>query len=412
MTKHKAVTHMEDQSRKVSSEKQQITTCCILFSTADWDEPYWTNKQHCAKSIASLGIKVLYVESIGLRSPKANSSRDLKRIIKRIKKAAISYLVGPSKRGIGIYVVSPLALPGIGSSTFWSTVNTWFLDFLVKASVRRLGFRNALIWAYHPLIGNCLKMPQISRSLYHCVDDLSSVPGIDAVEFRIAEIRLLQRVDACYVTTTNLLKQCLPYNSSTHYLPNVVDIEHFSRIDTVKKELPAPLRFIPEPRIVYHGVLSDFKLDFCLLLECAELRPDWSFVLIGEEREGQRDPLVEKLRSLKNTYFIGYIPYKDMPQYLNNMNVGILPSLINQYTSSMFPMKFYEYIASGIPVVSTPLAFTASVSGGLLISDNSAGFLEAITIQLEKGRLSKREAETIIGDNTWTARTRKMLMQA
>ena len=99
-----------------------------------------------------------------------------------------------------------------------------------------------------------------------------------------------------------------------------------------------------------------------------------------------------------------------MPKYLSYMNVGILPSLINQYTTSMFPMKFYEYIASGIPVVSTPLDFTRYIGeGGLIISDNATGFVNAIGVQLEKGRLSKRESEKIIGDNTWKARTLKML---
>ena len=410
MSQQNAIAHLEGQNRQANEKKTKATTCCILFATADWDEPYWTNKQHCAEALEDLGIKVLYVESIGLRSPKKNSTKDLKRIISRIKKAAYSYLVGPSRRSEGIYVVSPLALPGIGSSLFMRKVNTWLLDSLVAASTRKLGFRDALVWAYHPFIGNFLNMDRVSKVLYHCVDDLSSVPGIEPKAFRLAETRFLQSVDICYATTPNLLERCSSYNPNTYYLPNVVDIEHFTKHEGGKHEQPARLKSIPKPRIVYHGVLSDFKMDFQLLLECAELRPDWSFVVIGEEREGQRDPLVERLRTLKNTHFLGYIPYQDMPQYLSNMNVGILPSLINDYTTSMFPMKFYEYIASGIPVVSTPLDFTRYIGeGGLIISDNATEFVNAIGVQLEKGRLSKRESEKIIGDNTWKTRTLKML---
>lgn len=387
---------MEKPSQKTRIENQKAATCCILFATADWDEPYWTNKQHCATTLASLGVKVLYVESIGLRKPKANSPKDIKRIIRRIRKAAYSYLVWPAKSSTGIYVVSPLALPGNGPSSFRAKINTWLLDILIKLSVERLRFRNAILWAYHPLIGSCLDMPQVSRALYHCVDDLSAVPGIDAKNFRQAEVKFIKQVNCCYVTAPNLLKKCLPYNSSTQYLANVVDIEHFSQAEGSMKECPIPLRAIPEPRIVYHGVLSDFKVDFGLLVECAQLRPNWSFVVIGEEREGQRDPLVVKLRRLKNVYFLGYIPYKDMPSYLNNMNAGILPSLINQYTKSMFPMKFYEYIATGLPVVSTPLDFTKSVGAGLLVSENAAGFVDAVRVQLEKGRLSKKSLRKLL----------------
>lgn len=189
----------------------------------------------------------------------------------------------------------------------------------------------------------------------------------------------------------------------------MVDIEHFSRKEGGIHECPITLTTIPKPRIAYHGVLSDFKIDFSLLIECARLRPDWSFVIIGEEREGQRDPSVDQLRKMKNVYLLGYKSYSEMPLYLNHMNIGILPSLINQYTTSIFPMKFYEYIASGLPVVSTPLDFTRHVEGGLTVGNNATEFVGAIKMQLERGRLSKKESKEIIGDNTWKARTLKML---
>lgn len=400
---------MQDKEREITEHNLPTTRCCIIFATADWDEPYWTNKQHCAKTLASLGIEVLYVESIGLRSPKTKSIKDVKRIISRIKKSIYSYLIGPMKRSEAIYVASPVALPGTSSLSFRIQINTWLLDFLIKKSVKKLGFRNVLIWAYHPYIGNCRGISQVTKTLYHCVDDLSSVPGIDAEAFRIAESRFLQSVDCCYVTSQNLLKRCLPYNSETKYLPNVVDTEHFFRDGTGHVGLPAPLRVIPRPRIVYHGVLSDFKVDFRLLLECAILRPGWNFVVIGEEREGQKDLLVQKLRQLENTHFLGYVRYNDIPEYLNSMDVGILPSLINRYTASMFPMKFFEYIASGLPVVSTPLDFAKSVRGGILISEDSQGFVDAITAQLYRGRLSQDESERIISGNTWRSRTLNML---
>lgn len=396
--------------KRDETDNPESTTCCILFATADWDEPYWTNKQHCAKALANLGVKVLYVESIGLRMPKGNSHKDIIRILGRIKKAAYSYLVGPRKCEERVYVISPFTLPGIGSSAFKARLNEWMLDFLVRSSSSRLKLRNIKIWAYHPFIGNCWRMPMVSRVLYHCVDDLSSVPGIDRERFRLAEARFLELVaDVCYVTAPHLKKQCQPHNSNTYYLSNVVDIDHFSQQKEARPECPAELASIRRPRIAYHGVLSDFKIDFGLLIECARLKPEWSFVLIGEEREGQHDLLVDELRSMKNVHLLGYRSYKQLPAYLNNMDIGILPSLINSYTTSMFPMKFYEYIASRIPVVSTPLDFTKHVEGGLLVGKNPAEFVNAIRLQIEQGRLSAEESQRIIGDNTWKARTLKML---
>lgn len=401
--------HMKNGGMQARAGMPISTRCCILFATADWDEPYWTNKQHCAKALANLGIQVLYVESIGLRSPMANSPKDVKRILKRITKSAYSYLIGPSKRSTGIHVVSPFVLPGIGSSALKTRFNAWMIDFLVKASIRRLKFTNALIWAYHPFIGNSLRMPQVSKMLYHCVDDLSAVPGIDADTFLHAEATFLKSVDKCYVTAPSLLKKCSAHNTNTHYLSNVVDVDHFTRKEGTEHTIQNELNTIPEPRIAYHGVLSSFKIDFSLLVECARLRPDWSFVVIGEEREGQQDKLIDDLREMENVHLLGYKPYKEIPFYLHNMNVGILPSLINQYTTNMFPMKFYEYIASGMPVVSTPLDFANHVRGGLLVGKNAAEFVYAINLQLKRGRLSTETSEQIIGDNTWKARTLKML---
>jgi glycosyltransferase involved in cell wall biosynthesis len=382
------------------------TRSCILFATADWDEPYWTNKQHCATTLANMGIEVIYVESIGLRRPKINSNKDMRRILQRVKKSVESYLVGPRECSKKIYVVSPLTLPGISSNAFGARINDWMLRCLIRKTIKRLGFRDVLVWAYHPFIGNCYRLPSVAKVIYHCVDDLSSVPGIDAESFRQAERRFLGVADACFVTARQLVDKCRPHNSNTHYLPNVVDMEHFSRR---KEGCPVDLAAIPIPRICYHGVLSDFKIDFQLLAECARLCPDWSFILIGEEREGQKDQMVAKLRGMKNVHFMGYKSYQDMPSYLNNMDIGILPSLINSYTKSMFPMKFYEFIASGLPVVSTSLDFTRQVEGGLLTADTATEFIKMIEKQLQNGRLTEGESKRIVGDNTWRARTLRML---
>lgn len=400
---------MGTRKKKDNAKAYKGTTYCVLFATADWDEPYWTNKQHCAKTLADLGHEVVYVESIGLRRPKANSHKDIRRILRRIKRAICSYLVGPSKCADRIYVISPLTIPGIGSSTLSAKLNEWMLDFLVRITISRLGFKKTLVWAYHPFIGNCFRLPSVSKVIYHCVDDLSSVPGIDAKCFRQAEERFLGLADACFVTAPHLIEQCKPHNSNTHYLSNVVDTEHFSRQNKTIPDCPIDLAAISRPRISYHGVLSDFKIDFQLLIECARLRPEWNFVLIGEEREGQKDQVVAELRKTKNVHFMGYKTYKEIPTYLNYMDIGILPSLINSYTKSMFPMKFYEFIASGLPVVSTPLDFTRHVKGGLTVANTSAEFVNAIGLQLQRGRITEEESARLIGENTWKARTLRML---
>ena len=91
------------------------------------------------------------------------------------------------------------------------------------------------------------------------------------------------------------------------------------------------------------------------------------------------------------------------------MRVGVLPTLLNEYTRSMFPMKFYEYLAAGLPVVSTPLDFAKEPRAGLEVGGDADAFIAAIEKQLARGKLTASEAVAAVGENTWERRLDKML---
>ena len=381
---------------------------CILFSTADWDHPYWTNKQHTALELTRQGCRVLYIESLGLRSPGLTNSRDLRRLVRRFKRGIFCLLFGPPEAKPNLWVLSPLVLP----FKHYSPLFSWLNFLLLRISLYRFycshAFCKPCIWTYHPYILRLVNSISCGPLLYHMVDDLSAVPGIDAYQILAAEAVLMPRCDVVFATSLPLLNRALSCNENSFFLDNVVDFDHFSLSRSSPSLLPE-LMAIPEPRLVYHGVLSDFKIDFKLLYSCACLRTELHWVLLGEEREGQHSPDVLLLKELPNVHFIGYVPYSQLPQYLSGMSVGLLPTLLNSYTESMFPMKFYEYIASGLPVVSTPIGFTRNVGDGLEIGSSCAEFLDAIDKQLKRGLLSLDESLRIVGQNTWRSRTQAML---
>lgn len=91
------------------------------------------------------------------------------------------------------------------------------------------------------------------------------------------------------------------------------------------------------------------------------------------------------------------------------MDVGLLPTLVNDYTKSMFPMKYFEYLAAGLPVVSTPIEFVNDPGLELLIGSSCLEFELAIETQLRKGRYSKDQSHILVGENTWDKRLDKML---
>jgi glycosyltransferase involved in cell wall biosynthesis len=376
---------------------------CVLFSTADWDTPYWTNKQHTAHHLALKGFRVLYIESIGIRAPTFNG-QDLRRMWQRLKRGLRpAKLVEPN-----VWVMSPLAIPFKQHWPLVRAFNQGWLCARIKVFMVAHSFNKPLVWTYHPFMLGVVSKLNCGPLVYHCVDDLSAVPGVDSDAFNAEERKLLGECNAVFVTSEALRNKCAPFNSNTHYFPNVVDLEHFAQ---ARKNGPIPkdLEAIPTPRIGYVGALSDFKVDFALIQSVATARPDWHWVVIGAEREGQHSPLVDALRALPNVHFLGDKPYADLPDYLRGFDVGTLPTLINDYTRSMFPMKYFEYLAAGVPVVSTPLEFTKTNQAGSLVADTSEQFKVQKNAQLARGRLTVLESREFVGDNTWAARLKKML---
>jgi glycosyltransferase involved in cell wall biosynthesis len=216
------------------------------------------------------------------------------------------------------------------------------------------------------------------------------------------------RADVVFTTSPVLRDKCAAHNSNVHDFPNVVDAGHFGRA-LQPGQLPDDLAAIPQPRIGYIGVLSDFKVDFDLALAVARRKPEWHWVFIGEEREGQHNILVRQLRELSNVHFLGYRQYHQLPEYLRGFDAALLPTLINEYTRAMFPMKYYEYLAAGVPVVSTPLDFTRHHNAGLEVGSDADSFITAIERQLRHGRLNAEQVSKYVGENTWDARLNKML---
>ena len=314
-----------------------------MFSTADWDHPFWTNKQHMAVTFARHGYRVLYVESLGLRRPSLNR-RDLRRMTRRLLRGL------PLARRLlpGIWGVSPLVLPVAGSAA--QAVNRRVLEILLRWHLRALGMRRPLVWTYNPTVaGLCTTLPHCGI-VYHCVDDLRGSPGIDAHAIDKGEAALAAVADLCFVTSRPLQNIMEPSFKKTVYEPNVCDPDFFAAARTGLDE-PSELSRIPRPRALFIGALSEYKVDFELLSAVADLLPGVQFVLVGPVGEGQPDSRRPPI--LPNIHVIGAQPYERLPYFMANADLALLPIPRNRYTNSMFPMKFFEYLSAGLPVVGT-----------------------------------------------------------
>jgi glycosyltransferase involved in cell wall biosynthesis len=375
----------------------------VMLSTADWDNPFWTNKQHVAVTLASRGFRVLYIDSLGLRRPTA-SRRDLKRLIRRFGKG----LRPPRRVQENIWIWSPILLPFHGS-IFVQSLNRKLLSLGLFVWKRGLGMRSAWLWTYSPLTCALLSLEQWSKVIYHCVDEVKAQPGMPKQVLARAENTLVRRADVVFVTSTTLEKSRRVLNSNTHYFPNVADSRHFSTAMSEETVLPDDMAAIAGPRIGLIGALSGYKVDFELIREIALKRRDWSLVLIGEIGEG--DPWTDSslLRDVPNIHLLGCRPYSMLPSYLKGMHVAILPSRLNEYTEAMFPMKFFEYLASGRPVVSTMLPSLQAYGEIVCLAESPDSFMEGIENAL-RGRCAHLERRLELArQHTYEERTDRML---
>jgi glycosyltransferase involved in cell wall biosynthesis len=374
----------------------------VLFSTADWDHPFWTNKQRVACELAQAGFRVLYVDSLGLRRPTAGG-RDLARIARRLRSAATS----PRQVAENLWVCSPLVLPW-HSRAGVRALNDRLLGGLLRRIINRLGFSNPLLWTYNPLVSPLLaKLPR-SLVVYHCVDDLTAAPHMPASAIETAEAELAQTADLIFTTSPRLQQRMSARRrQGTHFLPNVADYEHFSLART-GSHVPADLARIPPPRIGFIGALSSYKVDFGLIAAVARARPDWHWVLIGQVGEGQPDTSIETLR-LPNVHLLGPRPYAQLPDYLRGFDVAAIPSVASDYTASMFPLKFFEYLAAGRPVVGANVPALNDYAGACRLVSGSAEFISAVERILAGDVPDAWHCEELARQFTWRWRTQQML---
>jgi glycosyltransferase involved in cell wall biosynthesis len=373
----------------------------MLFSTADWDHPFWTNKQRVACELAKADFRVLYVESLGLRRPTAGR-RDLARIARRVRRAAAA----PRQVAENIWVWSPLVLPW-HSHAGVRKLNEQALGWLLRRIIKRLGFSRPLLWTYNPLVGPLLAKLPHWLTIYHCVDDLTAAPHMPAATIEAAEAELARTADLVFTTSPRLqVRMSEQRREGTHYLPNVADYEHFAHART-PGPLPADLAQIPLPRIGFIGAVSSYKVDFELIAAVARAKPDWHWVLIGQVGEGQPGVNVDALR-LPNVHLLGPRPYAQLPDYLRGFQVAAIPSVASEYTASMFPLKFFEYLAAGPPVVGANVPALNDYADACRLVSGPAEFIRAVQRILAGDIPDAGHCEALARQFTWEWRTREM----
>jgi glycosyltransferase involved in cell wall biosynthesis len=366
---------------------------CVGF--ADWDTVLWTNQHHLMSRLAREN-RVLFVESLGLRQPQL-AGRDLRRIVRRLRRG-----VAPPRAVDRLHVLAPLVVP-LHRYAAVRALNRRLLPWLVRRATRRLGLRDPILWAYVPQAEVLLDVLDPSLVVYHCVDDIAAQPGIDAASFRAAEERFARRAELVLASAPSLAKRMRTLNGNVLDAPNVADTSLFARA-LADGPIDAALDALPRPRVAFTGAVVATKLDVPLLVELARARPSWSFALVGPVGVGDPRTDVSALAAEPNLHLLGARTYGELPDVLRGADAGLIPYARNELTDSIFPMKVYEYLAAGLPVVATELPSLAGVAEVATAPDarGLAALLDEALAQNDSA--SRSERSRAAQAHSWDAR--------
>ena len=376
----------------------------VLLSTADWDHPLWTNKQHVACSLVDLGHRVLYVDSLGVRAPRGDRS-DTGRILRRLKRG----LRGPRQVRPNLWVISPLVLPGQSSGVL-GRLNRWSLAMSLFVADLILDLRNPLLWTFNPQTCRYLSLRKFHASIYHCVDRIQAQPGMPAESIEMAEADLCGAANAVFTTAPQLQQTLAQLNPGTHYFGNVADAKFFSRALDPLASVPDDLPRGSAPILMFVGAIDAYKLDLPMLEALVARHPDWDVVLIGPVGETDPSTDVSGLERFPNVFFLGPKPYGVLPSYLAQADVALLPLQLNDYTRHMYPMKFFEYLAAGRVVVATAIpSLQDQADVALLCRDDVEDFSAAIRSALSGDSPALEIRLERAQQHTYIVRTQRML---
>ena len=288
--------------------------------------------EQIASRLANEGYKIIYFQNpIYLNSSlRAKNILTMRKVMKNL------------------YAINLFPPPFLGKLRF-ITEKVGLLLF--KVYLKCLNFKPDIAIFYsllHVFLLDTLKSMGV-RILYDCIDEHSGFSDLhDVSRVLKAEREIVKRSSIVIATSKTLCEKISKVNPNCFYVPNAADFEHFQKATRIK-EKPQEIKHLQYPIIGFIGAIYDW-INIDLLCKLAELHPDYSILLVGPVEFG-----LDKLKKYPNITMVGVKKYSLLPQYLSCMNVCLIPFKINNLTLSSNPIKLYEYLAAGKPVVSTAL---------------------------------------------------------
>src|SRR5215212_3886988 len=259
-------------------------------------------------------------------------------------KPAVTAHIEISHRSGGITIALPVLPEGLSATEILRAQRR-----LVDQLLAREPEAGRVFWYHTPMALAFTSHLECDLCVYDNMDELSAFRGASQ-ELLDLEKKLFARADLVFTGGMSLYEVKRGRHHSVHPFPSSIDFDHFSKARRMAGPEPQDQAHIPHPRLGFFGVVDE-RMDIDLVDQVAALRPDWQFVMIGPVVK--IDPTI--LPRLPNLHWIGGKSYADLPRYLSGWDVGFMPFALNESTRFISPAKTPEFLAAGVPVVSTPI---------------------------------------------------------
>ena len=269
---------------------------------------------------------------------------------------------------------------------------------LLRRLLADFSIERYVLWLYTPLAVPATRGLDPLAVVYDCMDELAA---FDFAPGRLAplESELFRRADLVLTGGRSLFEDKRDRHAHVHLVPSSVDSAHFAAARAPGPE-PSDQAAIGRPRLGYAGVIDE-RLDLELIASVADARPDWQLVLLGPVAKIDPDSLPRS----PNLHYLGAKDYAVLPDYLRGWDLALLPFARNRATRFISPTKTPEYLAAGLPVVSTPIADVVRPYGdeGLVrIAEDASEFVAAAEKALQEDSAERLpRVDAFLTESSW-----------
>lgn len=378
----------------------------ICLSPNPWDD-MWRRRHQIMSRLAKTN-RVLYIEppisifTLLKYLEKWETLKDMRLGIRKIQN--------------NLYICPTWNILPLNRFKFIRTINKNFVIFQLRRIIKKMNFEHCILWHSHNEylwdFTGCLDERLV---VYDCYDKYTGFSGGkgNREEIEEWEKKLTQTADIVFAVSPPLQRYLQRYRDIIYLVTNGVSESFFEeRTNTNPLCENNALSNIPRPIIGYAGWIS-YKIDLTILSHIAENRPDWSLVLIGQiDIKNVNLGYIKKLKAMPNVHFVGEIPLERVPLYLRKMDVCLLPfKSYEQIDYCSCPLKFWEYMAMGKPIITVKLANIEEYekSGLLKIADTPEKFVTCISGVLESDTAQLAEQRRQMArNNTWNHRVEEI----